>query len=124
MIACSADLGDNDMQRLTGAIVAALVLITPALAEAQETLQQEVVVNFGDLDVSTDRDAARALHRIRRAAEDVCDASTGRRTHEDRVATRACMRDAMGRAVDDLGSAAVTARFSGDRVFAGGGVRS
>jgi UrcA family protein len=112
------------MQRLTGAFVSALVLISPTLAIAQEAPLQEAVVNLGDLDTATDRGATRALHRIRRAAEDVCDASTGRRTYQERAATRACVRDAMSRAVDELGEPMVAAKFNGDRQYAGSGARS
>jgi len=112
------------MQRLTCAFVSALVLVSPTLAVAQEAPQQAVEVNFGDLNLATDRGSDRALHRIRRAAEDVCDASTGRRTYEDRIATRACVRDAMGRAVDDLGNAQVAAKFNGNRQYARRGERS
>jgi UrcA family protein len=112
------------MQRLTGAFVSTLILVSPALAVAQDAPQQAVEVNFGDLNMTTDGGATRALHRIRRAAEDVCDASTGRRTYEDRIATRACVRDAMSRAVDELDSPTVAAKFNGNRQYARSGERS
>jgi UrcA family protein len=95
-----------------GAVVAALVLITPNLARASED-QQEVVVRVGDLDTTTERGADRALLRIRRAARDVCDVSPGRRSLEDRLSARACVQDAMARAVADLGDPMVAARFNG-----------
>lgn len=112
------------MHRLTvGAFVSALVLVTPNLAAASEE-QQEVVVQVGDLDTATDRGADRALRRIRRAAQDVCDAAPGLRSHEDRLAARECIQDAMSRAVDDLGDPMVAARFNGSRLYARRGERS
>jgi UrcA family protein len=112
------------MQRLTCAFVSALILVSPTLAVAQEAPQQAVEVNFGDLNLTTDRGADRALHRIRRAAEDVCDVTTARLSAEDRIAARACVRDAMGRAVDELGNPQVAAKFSGSRQYALGAQRS
>jgi UrcA family protein len=112
------------MHRLTvGAFVSALVLITPNLANALED-QQEVIVQVGDLDTTTESGADRALHRIRRAAQDVCDASPGLRSHEERRAARACIQDAMSRAVDDFGDPMVAARFNGGRLYAGRAERS
>jgi UrcA family protein len=112
------------MHRSTvSAFVLALVLITPSLAHAEEA-QQEVVVRLGDIDPTTERGAEHALRRIRRAAEDVCDASPGLRPYAERVAARACIHDAVSRAVDDLGDPLVAAKFNGDRVYATRGVRS
>lgn len=112
------------MQRLTvSALVSALVLIAPNIAEAAEE-QQEAVVTFGDLDMMTERDAARALHRIRRAAEDVCDAAPGLQTMDVRIATRACVQDAMARAVEGLANPLVLAQFNGRRLYARRGDRA
>jgi UrcA family protein len=112
------------MHRSTvSAFVLALVLITPSLALADEP-QQEVVVRLDGVDTTTDSGAERALRRIRRAAEDVCDASPGLRSYAERVAARACVHDAMSRAVDDLGDPLVAAKFNGSRAYAASGVRS
>jgi UrcA family protein len=104
------------------AFVLALVLITPSLAVADEP--QQVVVRLDDLDTTTERGAEQALRRIRRAAENVCGASPGLRPHTERAAARACVHDAMSRAVDDLGDPLVAAKFNGGRVYAASGVRS
>jgi UrcA family protein len=123
MIACSADLGGNNMHRLTGALVSALVLATPNFAAALEDYQ-EAVVQVGDLDTTTERDADRALHRMRKAAQDVCDAPPALRSHDDRRAARACIEDAMSRAVDEFGDPTVAARFYGSRSYARSGEQS
>jgi UrcA family protein len=112
------------MHRLTvGAFVSALVLITPNLATAMED-QQELVVQVGDLDTTTEWGADRALHRIRKGAQDVCDAPPGLRSYDDRRAARACIQETMSRAVDDLADPMVATRFYGSRLYAHGGDRS
>jgi len=112
------------MHRLTvGAFVSALVLVTPNLAAASDD-QQQSVVQVGDLDTSTVRGADRALQRFRKAAQDVCDAAPAMRSRDDRLAARACIQDAMSRAVDDLGDPMVAARFNGSRLYARSGERS
>lgn len=113
------------MHRSTlGAFVSALVIISPALAKADEQQQQEVVVRVNDLDTASDRGASRALMRIRRAAEDVCDAAPGVRPFEERIAIRECVSEAMSRAVADLGDPTVAAKFNGHSVYARGAERS
>lgn len=112
------------MHRSTlGAVASALVILSPALAKAEEP-QQQVVVHMGDLDTSSDRGASRALMRIRRAAEDVCDAGPALRRFEERVAIRECVNDAMSRAVADLGDPIVAAKFNGHRLYARSSERS
>ncbi|HET9230302.1 MAG TPA: UrcA family protein [Vitreimonas sp.] len=111
------------MHRLTGALVSALVLATPNFAAALEDYQK-VVVQVGDLDTTAEQDADRALHRMRRAAQDVCDAPPAMRSYDDRRAAQACVEDAMSRAVDDFGDPAVAARFYGGRLYARSGERS
>lgn len=111
------------MHRLTVSVfVSALVFILPARADAQE--QQEAVVSLRDIDTATEGGADRALHRIRRAAQDVCDAIRALRAFDDRIAARTCVREAMTRAVDDLGDPIVAARFNGRRLYARRGERS
>lgn len=112
------------MHRSTlGAVASALVILSPTLAKAEEQ-QQEVVVRVSDLDTTSDRGASRALLRIRRAAEDVCDASPGLRRHEERAAARECVNEAMSRAVTDLGDPMVAAKFNGHRLYARSSERS
>ncbi len=105
------------------AVALALTLCTPSLAHAQAP-EQRALVRVGDLGTSTDRGADRALSRIRRAAQEVCDAPPGLRLYDDRVAARACVHNAMSRAVDDLGDPTVAARFNGGRIYAAAGARS
>ena len=106
------------MHRLTvGAFVSALILITPDMAVALEE-QQKAEVQVGDLDTTSERGADRALYRIRRAAQDVCDAPSGMRSRDDRLAGRVCIQEAMSRAVDELGDPMVAAKFNGSRLYA------
>jgi UrcA family protein len=112
------------MQRLTvGAVVAALVLIAPDAANASE-MRSQVEVSLADVDTATDRGAAQALRRIRDAAEAACDVRPGLQPYHERAAARACVAEAVSRAVDDLGNPLVTARHRGGRTYASAGERS
>lgn len=113
------------MRTLTlSALVSAVVLIAPAQARAERPLERQVLVRLGDLDTSNVADASNALYRIRRAAEDVCAASAGRRSLQESRDARACVRDATARAIDALGNPAVAARFNRGRAFAQNSERS
>lgn len=109
-------------QGLTVSALFALVLVAPSFAQAAEE-QREVVVRLGDLDMTTERGASRALHRIRRAAQDIC-SPVGPQTFDLRIATRACVQDAMARAVQDLANPLVSAQFNGADIYAQRGGRA
>jgi UrcA family protein len=91
----------------------------PALA--QPTAPKRVAVAYGDLDL-THPDGARALYtRIRAAARAVCAPARGQGAGQQ-VAWNACRREALDRAVAQLGSEAIarlhatrTTRSSGHR---------
>src|SRR5690349_5367097 len=115
MIACSADYGGDVMDRLVvGALASALFIVTPNLAKASE-VEKNVEVSLAGIDTSTDRGADHALRRIRHAAEGACDFSPALRSRPEQRQARACIDEAVSRAVDELDAPKVTERYRGNR---------
>jgi UrcA family protein len=103
------------MQRLAlGVFVSALAFATPNFAAAEESRQ----VDLSGVDLNSDAGAEHALRRLENAAEAVCGVRTGMQPNSERRAALACAREAVADAVNDLGSARVSARFEQTRQFA------
>jgi len=113
------------MQKITlGALASALVLVSPAFAEPNEPALAQTVVSFSGIDMTSEAGADRALELIRDAAREVCDVGARRHGFAMLNASAACVDEAVARAVDDLGSLNVTARYYGARQYALRGARS
>lgn len=112
------------MSRSTlGAFVSALIILTPNIAAAGET-NKDVAVSLEGIDTSSTQGADHALRRIRNAAENACDVQPGLQSYSERRAARACVNEAVAKAVDDLADPVVTARYRGARSYASAGARS
>jgi len=71
-----------------------------------------VAVKYGDLNVATERGARILLGRIRLAADEVCPAAADIRDLNRVAARNRCMRQAIERAVQQVGSSRLAAVFS------------
>lgn len=112
------------MSRSTlGAFVSALIILTPGMAAAGET-DKNIEVSLEGIDTSSTQGADHALRRIHNAAQDACDVQTGLQSYAERRAARACVNDAVAKAVEDLADPVVTARYRGARSYARAGERS
>ena len=84
---------------LAGA-VCVLSLPRAATAAQPETTAPRIVVHYGDLDLTTQAGAEELYRRIAQAAHDVCPRPG--RALTSLMATQACRRDALARAVDSM----------------------
>ena len=76
----------------------------PAFADITITEQRSVTVRYGDLDISTPAGAHVLLARISRAAALACDQGDAGPDLSSATATRACINQAIDRAVAEVGS--------------------
>ncbi len=93
---------------------------TPAFAEP--SIQKQVVVSYGDLDLSQPAGVRALYGRIRAAARSACSPAAGRAAGQQ-VAWSKCRRDTLDRAVASLGSDAI-ARLHATRSSRGVSQRS
>jgi UrcA family protein len=102
------------MQRSIAIALAALpalaLLSTPAMA-SEHGARHEVRISYADLDLTTQRGADRLLRRVHRAARVACGVSYGKISLLERQQVRACMVEAADRAVAQIDSPAVLARY-------------
>jgi UrcA family protein len=94
---------------LLALVPAALALTAPAALAKPAGLR----VEYADLNLNSEAGAEVMLRRLNRAAASVCGDSYGRRPIEAREAVRACMSDAVERAVSALDHPTVTALYRG-----------
>jgi UrcA family protein len=71
-----------------------------------------VAVKYGDLDLSTERGARILFARIQLAADEVCPAAADSRSLSRVEARNACLKDAIERAVQQVGSPRLAAVLS------------
>ena len=99
----------NTLQRGRMAVIAlGLLCAQPCRAEAPKAAER---VAYADLDLTSPRDAQTLLHRIRRAATAACErhrANIGQ-DFESIERFEACHREAVQRAVDQVGAAELAA---------------
>ncbi len=72
-----------------------------------------VAVKYGDLDLTTERGARLLFTRIQIAADQVCPAAADSRSLSRVEARSRCVREAVARAVEQVGSPRLAAVFSG-----------
>ncbi|WP_165842964.1 UrcA family protein [Phenylobacterium deserti] len=99
--------------KILGLIAAAAVIAAPAAAFADEpVVTTSIAVSKAGLDLSSERDAARLLVRLDRAALSACGASTFS-VREVQAATRGseCYQQSMDQAVASLNSPTVNAVY-------------
>jgi UrcA family protein len=89
--------------------IGALYLAPEAAAQASEPMSRSV--SYADLNLDNEAGARAMLRRIRHAARDVCDDTWGRTSLRQRSYVRACVREAMERAVAELDRPVVTALY-------------
>jgi UrcA family protein len=93
--------------------VAALSLATPACAQLRQgDPEHSQTIRYADLDLALEGDADELLTRIRAAARRVCDIHGGMSTLDEFALERACRRETIANAVEQLGNPVVTARFN------------
>lgn len=90
------------------------------MASAQTAPQTAARVSYADLDLSSEAGARALLYRIRVAASSAC----GQETHSplfprESARHRACVNEAVGAAVNQIGSPTLTAVNNGTRTQAG-----
>ncbi|MFZ1989405.1 MAG: UrcA family protein [Alphaproteobacteria bacterium] len=93
----------NKLLSASAFAIAISMAVVPAFADVTITEQRSVTVRYSDLDISTSPGAHELLARITRAAEMACDSHFT----TDLVgasATKACINDAIDRAVAEVGS--------------------
>jgi UrcA family protein len=97
----------RSMKRAALAVIAAAgMLVSAALAAEPKGpfAIPELEVEYGDLDL-TKPEGVQALHRrLTAAAERVCPRTDGRVSAPDKAAARACRKQALERAVHEIGS--------------------
>ena len=94
------------MKRLTTTLIAALTLYAVSAAGFAATPTDDVrrqVVKFADLDLTRPAGAQELYHRIQYAARNVCPIY-------GRFSDRDCIREAIARAVADVGAPQLTTR--------------
>lgn len=87
-------------------VAAAGMLLSAAVAAepTDEFAVPELEITYGDLDL-TSAEGVQALHRrLKAAAERVCPRTDGRVSVEQKAAARDCRKQALDRAVRDIGS--------------------
>jgi UrcA family protein len=92
-------------------VTAAGMIMSAALAAGPHvnSAVPELEVEYGDLDL-TNAEGVQALHRrLKAAAERVCPRDDGRVNVEQKAAARECRKQALDRAVRDIGSAELAA---------------
>lgn len=72
------------------------------------------VIKYSDLDLSKEADARVLYSRLQRASSHVCNSYSDIRDLRMKRLYAACYQDTLGRAVEDVGHAAVKAAFSAD----------
>jgi len=97
---------------VAGAILSALAFSAATVSRADDgTTPPQVIVKFGDLDVSTSQGAAALYGRIHRAAVDVCSRmyviEQAYKWHKD-----ACLQQVIGEAVTKVNRPALSAVFA------------
>ncbi len=98
---------------LAAAAGAALLSVTPSGASAASADDPPAVaVSYGDLNIDTERGARILLERIQAAARGVCPAADGRNLSAW-ATSRHCIREAVARAVRQVGSPLLAALYSG-----------
>jgi UrcA family protein len=97
---------------VAGAILSALALSFATVSNAaDDTVPPQVIVKFGDLNISNPQGAATLYARIRSAAKSVCSQFDGRRLEE--MAKRdACINKAILGAVTKVNNSALSAVYS------------
>jgi UrcA family protein len=101
------------------AACAVTVLSFGAVAHADE-MSTDVVgpatttVRYGDLDLSKQNDAQALYGRLQRASNSVCVQYKEPRNLQKMKLYNACYQEALARAVDDVGHAAVKAAYAAD----------
>jgi len=102
------------------AAIAAAALFTP-IAQAGEA--NSIAVQRADLNLQSEAGAETMLNRLNHAARRACGvSSTARLDLETFNNNRACMADAVQRAVDSLDAPLVTALHAERDLFTGGGI--
>jgi UrcA family protein len=94
---------------------AALALTAPAIVHAEQASDAttNVAVRYGDLNLANDHDAGVLLTRLQTAALNSCGASEfSFRDYQDAVRKSACYQASLSNAVAQVGSPALTARFT------------
>lgn len=79
-----------------------------------DSVPVKTVVDYADLDLSQDADVRALYARLQKAAERVCGDNTDLRNLRMKRLHDACYQDALARAVDNVGHAAVRAVFAAD----------
>jgi UrcA family protein len=81
---------------------------------ATATGAKETVIRYSDLDLSQDADVRTLYSRLQRASNRVCDLNQDGRDLRAKRLYQACYQDTLGRAVDNVGHAAVKAMYASD----------
>lgn len=93
--------------------VSALAFTPASAAETDTITMMHATISYADLDLNTEHDARTMLHRINRAARDVCRSDAGSSSIAARYNTRACMREAAMQTVMQLNHPMVSAMYEG-----------
>lgn len=96
------------MSRFVQALLLSAAMLSAAPAFADPLTPASVSVRSNDLDLANEREAARMLRRLERAADAVCGRSVAERYPGQRDEYRACRAATLEAAVDQLGAPAVT----------------
>jgi UrcA family protein len=108
------------MSRLVEALVFSLAVLAAAPAFADPQAPAAITVRNDDLDLSSERGAARMLRRLERASEQVCGRDIADRYPSQRDEYSACRAATLQASVRRLGAREVSAlhaaRYGGDLV--------
>jgi UrcA family protein len=84
-----------------------------SLAASPSTETRSTIVKFADLNLNSPEGIAALYTRLHRAAEQVCDTSSGDSVFSEvRLAQKQCVRESEARAVDSIHNAALAAYYS------------
>ena len=99
-------------------IAIGLLALSGASASAQPALDEvKVKISYAGLDINTEAGAKTLLHRIQRAAGEVCGGEPSNRI--DRFKTfRPCVKDVVQRTVSGIDSPTLTAVYGGGSTLA------
>lgn len=98
-----------------GAITALTFSVAAHAGDATtEDGQRKTVIIYNDLDLSQDADVRELYSRLRRASDKVCDQNHDHRDLRAKRLYNACYQDALARAVESVGHAAVKAVYAED----------
>ena len=93
--------------------LSALAFSPASAAETDTVTVMHTTVSYADLDLNTQHDARTMLHRINRAARNVCRTDTDSSSIVARYNTRACTREATMQTVMQLNHPMVSAAYDG-----------